>query len=149
MGLALAAPAAAATAGTVTATGTGQAKVTPSNRHSNASIIVAVDAARTVALKRALTQAREYAHQYAAGAGLTLGSVLSVSDALNGGFGPGTFGPGPFYGPFGLNQYCGSVRQPVFKRVHGHRRVTGSKSVHKCFVPPFAFVTLSVTYNAS
>jgi uncharacterized protein YggE len=139
-----AAPALAATAGTVTATGTGQAKVTPSDRHSNASIITAVDAARSVALKGAFSQAREYAHQYAADAGLTLGGVLSVSDALNNGFGPSTF-----YGPFGPNAYCGKTRQPIFKRVHGHRRITGFKSVHRCFVPQFAYVTLSVTYNAS
>jgi hypothetical protein len=146
LGLALvsAAPAAAAAAGTVTATGTGQAKVTPSNRHSNASIIAAVDAARRVALKGAFTEAAEYAQQYATAADLTLGSVLSVSDALS-----NSYGPGAFYGTFGPNQYCGTLRQPVFKRVHGHRRLTGFKSVHRCFVPPFAFVTLSVTYNAS
>jgi uncharacterized protein YggE len=141
--LAVAGPAAAAAGGTVTATGTGQAKVTPSNRHSNASISAAVDAARGVALKGAFAQAREYAQQYASAAGLTLGSVLSVSDALNG------FGPGTYYGPFGPGQYCGKIRQPIIKRVHGHRRVVGSKVVHRCFVPPFAFVSLSVTYNAS
>lgn len=146
MGLALAliGPGAGAAAATVTATGTGQAKVTPSNRHSNASISAAVDAARRVALKRAFAEARKYAQQYAGAAGLTLGTVLSVSDALNAGFGPGTF-----YGPFGPGRYCGKIRQPVFKRVRGHRRVTGLKSVHRCFVPPFTFVTLSVTYNAS
>ncbi|MEA2147802.1 MAG: hypothetical protein QOG59_3389, partial [Solirubrobacteraceae bacterium] len=75
---------------------------------------------------------------------LTLGAVLSVTDAQNGGFGPGAF-----YGPFGPNQYCGQIQQPVFKQVHGHRHRTGFKSVRRCIVPPFAFVTISVTYSAS
>ncbi len=136
----------AATTGSVTATGTGQAKVTPKNRHNNASIVAAVDAARKAAVKGAIAEAKEYALQYAKAAGLTLGSVLSISDAANGAYGPG---PGVFFGPFGPNQYCGTIQQPVFKKVHGHRRFVRSKSVHTCIVPPLEFLTLSVTYNAS
>jgi hypothetical protein len=143
-GLVSAGPAVAASTGTVTATGTGQTNVIPSNRHSNASIAAAVNAARLAAIKGAFSEAREYAQQYAAAGGLTLGAVLSVTDAQNGGFGPGAF-----YGPFGPNQYCGQVQQPVFKQVHGHRHRTGFKSVRRCIVPPFAFVTISVTYSAS
>jgi uncharacterized protein YggE len=142
-----AAPALAAQGSTVTATGTGQTRVTPTDRNSNASILAAVDAARKASISTAISQAHEYAQQYAAAVGLTLGGVLSISDASNGG---GYYGPGPFFGPFGPNQYCGTVRRPIFTHVKGHRRhLTGFKKVHRCFVPPFAFVTLTVTYQAS
>jgi uncharacterized protein DUF541 len=144
--LATAAPALAAQGGTVTATGTAQTKVTPADRNSNASIIAAVDAARRASISSAVVQAREYAQQYAAAVGLTLGGVLSISDAGNGG---GFYGPGPFLGSFGPNQFCGTVRRPIFTRSKGHRRLTGFKKVHRCFVPPYAFVTLTVTYQAS
>jgi uncharacterized protein YggE len=128
----------------VTATGTGQASVTPANRHDNASIVAAVDAAHVKAISGALSQAHEYAADYAHSAGLTLGDVLSVSDAQNNGF----YGPGPaFYGPFGVNQYCGTIAQPVGRRVKGHKRKF--RKVHRCFVPPVAFTTLTVTYSAS
>src|SRR5436853_274568 len=66
---------------TVTATGTSLRKVHPANRHNNASIVSAYDAARRAAIGGALRQAHEYAVQYARAVGLTLGSVLSVSDA--------------------------------------------------------------------
>jgi hypothetical protein len=93
-----------------------------------------------------LKQAQEYAVDYAKAVGLTLGSVVSVSDAQNGGF----YGPGPFFGTFGPNQFCGTVRQPIFKKgTKGRRKVVGTKKVHRCFVPPFAYVSLTVTYAAS
>lgn len=144
--LGTAGPALAASGGTVTATGTGQTVVTPTDRTSNASIIAAVDAARQASIAGAIAQAREYAQQYATGAGLTLGGVLSISDAANGG---GFYGPGAFFGPFGPNQYCGTVRRAIRTGPKGHRRIIGFKKVHRCFVPPFAFVTLTVTYQAS
>src|SRR5947209_16326611 len=78
---------------TVTATGTGQARVTPADRHSNASIVAAFDAARKAAIGGALSDAHEYALDYAKGTGLTLGSVISVTDAQNNGF----YGPGSFF----------------------------------------------------
>jgi uncharacterized protein YggE len=127
----------------VTATGTGQAPVKPANRHNNASIVAAVDAAHVKSISGAMSQAHEYATDYAQAAGLTLGDVLSVSDAQNNGF----YGPGPFFGPFGVNQYCGTIAQPVGPRVKGHKRKF--RKVHRCFVPPFAFTTLTVTYSAS
>lgn len=138
---------AAASGGTVSATGTGQTRVQPADRNSDASIAAAVDAARQASIKGALDQAHEYALQYAAAAGLTLGAVQSVSDNSNNGnyYGGGPFG---FYGPFGPNRYCGTVVQRHVTRTHGHR-VVHTKKVHRCFVPPFAFVTLSVTYAAS
>lgn len=145
--LAVAPPAAADQAKSVTATGTGQAKVTPKNRNSNASIQAAVDAAHTAGISGALAEAHEYALDYARATGLTLGSVISVTDASNGG---GFYGPGPFfYGPFGPNQYCGEEPRPVFKTVDGKRKVVRVKRVHTCIVPPFEFVTLSVTFAAT
>ena len=144
--LATAGPAVAAQSGTVTATGTGQTAVTPADRNSNSSIAAAVDAARQASIAGAIAQAHEYAQQYAAGVGLTLGGVLSISDAGNGG--GGFYGPGPFFGPFGANQYCGTVRRAIRTGPKGHRRITGFKKVHRCFVPPYAYVTLTVTYQA-
>lgn len=131
---------------TVTATGTGQAAVHPSNRKSSPSIAAAVDAARKVAIAKALSDAREYALDYAKAGGLTLGNVISISDSqTNGFYGPG--GPGAFFGPFGPNQYCGTFRQPIGKPVPGQRPKL--KRIHRCIVPPFAYTTLTVTYAAS
>jgi uncharacterized protein YggE len=144
---ALARPAVTGTGSSVTATGTGQGNVAPKNRNSNASILAAVDAAHKASVAAAMKEAREYALQYAHAAGLTLGSVTSVSDANNniGYFGPGGF----FFSQFGPNQFCGIVHQPIFKRVNGHRKVVRVKKVRRCFVPPFVSTTLSVTYSAS
>jgi hypothetical protein len=143
---ALARPVVAGTASSVTATGTGQVGVAPKNRNSNASIRAAVEAAHAAAVVLAMNEAREYALEYAKAAGLTLGSVTSVSDANNVPY----FGPGGFFGgQFGPNQFCGIVHQPIFKRVNGHRKVVRFKKVHRCFVPQFVFTTLSVTYSAS
>ena len=143
--LAIAAPAAADQS--VIATGTAQVKVTPKNRNSESSIQAAVDAAHKAGIAGALKEAREYASQYAQASGLTLGSVVSVSDALANG--PGYYGGFGFFGPFGPNQFCGDFRRPVFKVVGGKRTVKGSKRVHTCFVPPFEAVSLTVTYSAT
>ena len=140
------APAAAAQSSSVTATGTNQSVVHPRDRNSNASIVTAFDAARQAAIGGALKQAHEYALAYAKAVGLTLGPVVSVSDAQNSVF----YGPGVFVGPFGPNQFCGTLRQPIFKKgKNGRRKVVGTKKVHRCIVPRFATVTLTVTYSAS
>jgi len=143
-----AAPAvAAAASSSVTATGTGQVRVLPTDRHNNASIAAAYQAARRASIVRALSDAHQYALDYARHAGLTLGQPLSVSDQQPGG---GFYGPGPgFFGPFGPGQFCGTVRQPIFKHLKHRQKVVGFKKVHRCFVPPFAFTTLTVTYSAS
>jgi hypothetical protein len=140
-----AAPVAAADGQTVTATGTSQKAVHPIDRKSNASIVRAFDAARHAAIGGALKQAHEYAVDYAKAVGLTLGPVVSVSDAQN------TFyGPGLFFGPFGPNQFCGTLRQPIFKKgTNGKRKVVGTRKVHRCLVPSFANATLTVTYSAT
>jgi uncharacterized protein YggE len=149
--LSLATPAFAAPAVTtnqsVTATGSAEVTVVPTNRHSNASIAAAVAAAQKKAVPGALSQARANALLYAHDAGLTLGSVLSVSDAQSGLYGP--YGPGVFIGPFGPGMYCGVTRRAVLKKVGGRTKVVRTKKFHTCFVPRFASATLTVTYSAS
>lgn len=143
--LVAAAPAAADQAKSVTATGTAQIKVEPKNRKSESSIQTAVEAAHQAGIPAALKDAHSYALKYAGAAGLTLGAIDSVSDASNVGF---AFGPG-FYGPFGPNQFCGTIRRPIIKVVTGKHRVVGTKRVHRCFVPPFVTTVLTVTYSAT
>jgi uncharacterized protein YggE len=144
--LVAAAPAGAADQSqSVTATGTAQIKVEPKNRKSESSIEAAVEAARKAGIPAAIKDAHGYALQYAHAAGLTLGAIESVSDATQGAFG---YGPG-FYGSFGPNQFCGTVRQPIFKVVAGKRKVVGTKKVHRCFVPPSVATVLTVTYSAT
>jgi hypothetical protein len=145
--LTVSAPASADQAKSVTATGAAQEKVTPKDRKSNASINAAVDAARAKGIAGAMAEAREYALKYARAANLTLGAIVSVSDAQSNGF--GYYGGPGFFGPFGPNQFCGTVSQPVIKVVGGKRKRVGSKRVHRCFVPPFEISTLTVTYSAS
>jgi uncharacterized protein YggE len=143
--LAAAAPAAADQSKSVTATGTAQIKVEPKNRKSESSIEAAVEAARQAGIPAALKDAHQYALKYAGAAGLTLGPIVSVSDATQGAFG---YGPG-FYGSFGPNQFCGTLRQPIFKVVAGKRKMVGTKKVHRCFIPPSVATVLTVTYSAT
>ena len=143
--LAAAAPATADQSKSVTATGSAQIKVVPKNRKSESSIEAAVEAARSAGIPAALNDAHGYAVKYAHAAGLTLGAIESVSDATNSAFGYG-FG---IYGPFGPNQFCGTIRQPIFKKVDGKRKVVGTKKVHRCFVPPSVTTVLTVTYAAT
>jgi uncharacterized protein YggE len=139
---AIAQPATSSTAQTITATGTAQKRVEPKNRKSNASIAAAVEKAHRASIAGALKEAHEYAELYAKAVGMTLGSVISVSDAQNGFFyGPGTIGP------FGPGQFCGTVRRLVGKPVKGQKPKL--KTVHRCFVPPFASASLTVTYAAT
>jgi uncharacterized protein YggE len=143
--LTAAAPATADQSQSVTATGSAQLKVAPKDRKSSSSIAAAVEAARQAGIPAAIKDAHGYAVKYAKAAGLTLGAIQSVSDASNNGF---AFGPG-FYGPFGPNQYCGTVRRPIFKVVAGKKKVVGTKKVHRCFVPPYVVTVLTVTYAAT
>ena len=147
----VATPALADQPNSVTATGNGVERVVAKNRHSNSSIQAAVDAARKAGVTDAVSEAHEYALQYAQATGLTLGPVISVSDVQSNGIGYayGGFGPyGPF-GPFAPGQYCGIVSQPVFKVVGGKRKLQRVKHVHRCFVPSFESTTLTVTYSAT
>lgn len=142
----VAAPAALAQpAQTITATGTGEAKVVPKDPHNNASIAAAVDKAHVAAIGSAFSEAHEYALDYANQAGMTLGSVVSVTDVSPNVF----YGPGQTEGAFGPDRFCGTERVPVFKKVNGKRKLLRFKKEHRCLVPGFAYSTLSVTYAAS
>lgn len=135
---------------TVTSTGTGSIPVQPTDRNNEVAIRAAVDAARKLAIPAALADARDRASSYAQAAGLTLGAVQSVSDTANASeYPPFAISgpvPGPVPGPFGPNTFCGIVHQPVFKR--GHPRPVRFIVRRRCFVPPAAAVTLTVTYTA-
>lgn len=139
---AIAQPAQSSSGQTITATGTAQTRVVVKNRHSNASIAAAVERAHKASIAGALRQAHEYASLYAKAVGMTLGSVISVSDAQN-----NFYGPGAFFGPFGPNQFCGTIQQVIGRPAKGQK--PKFKKVHRCFVPPFAAATLTVTYSAS
>lgn len=147
-----AAPAVAAPGGSVTATGTKLVKVRPTDRESNSSIQAAVAAAQKAGINGALASAHANAVRYATAAELTLGTIISVSDAqnTNGGafFSYGPYGGGGFSGPFGPNQYCGTERRPIFKIVNHRHKLVRFNKVHRCIVPPYQTTTLTVTYNA-
>lgn len=143
--LTAAAPATADQSQSVTATGSAQVKVVPKDRKSNSSIAAAVETAHQAGIPAAIKDAHGYAVKYAKAAGLTLGAIESVSDAANNGFG---YGP-EFFGPFGPNQYCGTVRRPILKVVGGKKKLVGTKKVHRCIVPPYVITVLTVTYSAS
>jgi hypothetical protein len=145
--LTFAAPALADQSKSVTATGSAEIRVLPANRHSNASIASAVNAAQKAAVPAALTAAHARALIYAQDAGLTLGPLLAVSDAATSLLGP--FGPGGLISPFGPGKFCGTERRPVFKRVGNRLKLLRVKKVHDCYVPRFATSTLTVTYSAT
>jgi uncharacterized protein YggE len=139
---AIAQPATSSTAQTITATGTAQKRVVPKNRNNNASIAAAVDRAHKASIAGALKEAHEYAVLYAKAVGMKLGTVISVSDAQN-----GFYGPGSIIGPFGPGRFCGTVTRVIGRPVKGQKPKLGK--VHRCFVPQFASATLTVMYAAS
>jgi len=143
------APALAQQTESVTATGTAEVKVTPSNRHSNASIVAAVEAAEKQAVPGALSAAHAKALLYAADADLSLGSVLSVSDAMDNTIFVGPYGVDSDIGPFGPDKYCGTERIGVLRKVDGRNKVVRTKKRHVCDVPGYASSTLTVTYSAT
>ena len=59
----------------------------------------------------------------------------------------------PFYGPFGVDRYCGIERRPVFKTTKKNgkvvRKLVRIRKVYACVVPPFEDTTLTVTYSAT
>jgi hypothetical protein len=130
---------------TVQATGVASVKVkAPSDRTHEAPIRAAVEAAEEKALPRAVTEARSKATELAKLSGLTLGAVVSISDS-------GTSPYGPFfYGTFGPDRFCGTIRTPVFKRgKDGKRHRVGTRTRHTCRVPPTVTSTITVTFAAT
>jgi uncharacterized protein YggE len=140
---AIAQSATSSTAQTITATGTAQTRVKAKDRNSNASIAAAVERAHKASIAGALKEAHEYAVLYAKAVGMTLGNVISVSDAQNG----FVYGPGTLIGPFGPDRFCGTITRVLGRPVKGQKPKL--KKVHRCFVPQFASATLTVTYAAS
>jgi hypothetical protein len=132
---------------TVGALGTASVKVkAPSDRTHEAPIRAAVEAAEAKALPRAIAAARGKAIDLARLSGLTLGAIVSVSDAPTSPYGP-YFG---FYGTFGPDRFCGTVRRTIFKRdENGKRRRVGTRTRHTCRVPATVTSTVTVTFAAT
>ena len=146
IGVALFATPAHAQQPTLTATGTGEAKPAPEDRHSDASIHAAVDAANVAALPKAIADARAHAARLATAAGMTLGPLLSIADTPNNGY--------PFYygqnGTFGNDHFCGKVRNTKTVVRNGVRRRVAAKGTHRiCRVPPEVYATVSLTFSVS
>jgi hypothetical protein len=119
--------------------------VAPKDRQHEGPIRAAVEAAEAKALPRAIADAREKAAELATLAGLTLGPVISISDAPSSIYGP-YFG---FYGTFGPDRFCGTIRTAVFKRNKAGKRVrAGTRTRHTCRVPATVTSTVTVTFAA-
>ena len=131
----------------VGALGTASVKVkAPSDRTHEAPIRAAVEVAEAKALPRAIAAARSKAIDLARLSGLTLGAIVSVSDAPTSPYGP-YFG---FYGTFGPDRFCGTVRRTIFKRdENGKRRRVGTRTRHTCRVPATVTSTVTVTFAAT
>jgi hypothetical protein len=130
---------------TVEATGVASVKVkAPSDRTHEAPIRAAVEAAEAKALPRALADARSKAADLARLSGMTLGAIVAISDTQSSPYGPF------FYGTFGPDRFCGTLRTPVFKRgKDGKRHRVGTRTRHTCRVPPTVTSTVSVTFAAT
>ena len=134
---------------TIVAAGTGLAKVTPKDREDNASIVAAVEAAEQRALPRAFTDAREQAAELATQAGVTLGTLLTVSNGpANAGIVYGPFGS--YGGSFGPNQYCGTVKtRTVTRDKQGKRHLGKPHSKRVCRFPSTLQRAVQLTYAVS
>jgi len=133
---------------TVAAQGVASVKVVaPKDRAHEGPIRAAVEAAEAKALPRAIAGARENAAELARLAGLQLGPIVSISDAQSSPYGP-FFG---FYGTFGPDRFCGTVRTSVFRtdKKTGKRKRVGTRSRHTCRVPPTVTKAVTVTFAAT
>ena len=134
---------------TVAATGAASVKVVaPKDRTHEGPIRAAVEAAEAKALPHAMAAAREQATTLARLSGLTLGAIVSVSDAPSSPYGP--FGYG-VYGTFGPDRFCGTVRTAVIRtdKTTGKRKRVGFRTHHTCRVPATVTSSLTVTFAAS
>ena len=149
---ALAAAPALAQDQTITAIGSAQVAVKPKNRTNNASIARAVKAASIQAIPRAIAAARDEGGRLATAAGFVLGPIESVSQTTQP-FSPYGPYPVPAFGPvafasFGVGEYCGTITRPVVRRDASGRRIVRRVKERRCNVPPFASVTVAVTFSA-
>jgi uncharacterized protein YggE len=97
---------------TLISAGTGQAKVTPTDTKNNAAIVKAIEAAEVKALPLAIANAKSEAQALATAAGVTLGPLVSLSNAANSPF----YGPFYAFGSFGPDKFCGKARVFHFKK---------------------------------
>src|SRR3954466_3248160 len=130
---------------TIVAAGVGQVKPAPQNRTDNASIAAAVKAAYAAALPKAVADARDDAADLAKAAGVSLGELVSISNA------PAQPFYGPFFGgeigTFGPGRFCGNVHTAVVRRdKSGRRRVTGFRTRHACRVPGTVSRSVTLTF---
>jgi uncharacterized protein YggE len=139
------APAPAPPQRTLVSAGTGQVRVTPKDRQDNASIAKAVDDADAKALPAAIADAKQEAQELATAAGVTLGTLLSISNTVAQ---PGYFGP--YYGingTFGPGRYCAQIRTVRFVKGKDGKRHRVTTPKHKvCRVPPFVTRQVQLTY---
>jgi hypothetical protein len=128
---------------TIVALGASTAPVAPKDRKSNDSIKAAVDAAAEKALPEAISEGRKEAGELAAAAGVTLGQLLTISNAPL-----SPYGPFPYnLGPFGPGQFCGNRSVAVVRRdAKGRRRVAGRRTRHVCVVPPRVTQQVTLTF---
>src|SRR3954466_6232424 len=127
------------------ATGVASVKVkAPRDRRHEAPIRAAVEAAEAKALPRALAEARSKAADLARLSRPTIGALVSISDTASSPSGPF------FYGTFGPDRFCGTIRTSIFKRgKDGKRHRVGTRTRHTCRGPPTATSTVSVTFAAT
>jgi hypothetical protein len=130
---------------TIEATGVASVKVkAPSDRTHEAPIRAAVEAAEEKALPRAVAEARSKVTELAKLSGMTLGAIVSISDSGSSPYGPF------FYGTFGPDRFCGTIRTPIFKRgKDGKRHRVATRTRHTCRVPPTVTSTVTVTFAAT
>jgi uncharacterized protein YggE len=136
---------AAAPQRTIVADGNAIAKVTPKDKNSNASIVAAVAAAEQRALPLAYQDAQKQATNLAHVAGVTLGTLLTVSNEA-----PTSpyFGPfGSTGGTFGPDAYCGNIRTRSSKIGKDGKRHYGTFRTHRvCRFPSTIGRTVELTY---
>jgi Protein of unknown function (DUF541) len=133
---------------TVTGLGSGAVKVDKPSTLNDQTIRKAVLAARQAAVPKAVVAAQAEAQRLAAGAGLTLGGLQSISEEPASPYGP--FGFYGELGTFGPGRYCGTVTRVQFHRTKSGRRVPGKRRrVHTCRVPSQVSVSVAATYAAS
>jgi Protein of unknown function (DUF541) len=133
-------PTASVAASTITALGSAQVGVSPKNRKNNTSIVRAVERAEKTAVPLAIRDAREYAAIIARASGLTLGPIESVKQEIS------PFGYYAF-SRFGPNRYCGITTRAI--REGSPPKVVRRVRRRVCQVPPFAAVSVAVTFTAT
>jgi hypothetical protein len=142
-------PIGSAGSGAVHASGAAAVAVEPSERQRNQPIRRALLAARRAVTPEAAATARRNARNAARSAGLTLGGIVSISEAP-----PLYYYGGSFYdaalGAFGPGRFCGFVNRPIIRRdpQTGVSRVVRRVRQRRCIVPSTYSLHLEIEYEA-